>query len=252
MPYDPQTGLWKPEDDTLTNRVGMLTAADSPLMKDARKRGLQAAQARGLTNSSIATRAGEAAALNVAVPIAAQESADVARKNLQAQEFAQTGVLAAGEQASRERISGAELGTRRDIAAQEIGLRRDLSAAELASQERRVAADADTRVRIAQMNITANDREKAAGLVGTFEQAYQQAFHQIAQNENLPQPARDRYLNHLAAVRDTNFNLIEQLYGIDLRWTTPSVGSPPNPNSPPPPPPPSGGGNNAVMVQDQP
>ena len=35
-----------------------------------------------------------------------------------------------------------------------------------------------------------------------------------------PAETREAYLTHLAALRDSNLNLVEQLYNIDLRWQT--------------------------------
>lgn len=58
----------------VADRVTAITSQDSAFMRAARSRGLASANRRGLVNSSIATGAAEAAALDAAAPIAAQDS----------------------------------------------------------------------------------------------------------------------------------------------------------------------------------
>ena len=56
-----------------------------------------------------------------------------------------------------------------------------------------------------------------------YDKTYQEAFQTISANEEIPAATREKYLTHLSAIRDTNFNLIEQLYNIDLVWASPVV-----------------------------
>lgn len=63
----------QPETD-IAARVAQITGADSALMRQARTSGMQAANRRGLMNSSMGIGAAQAAALGVATPIASQES----------------------------------------------------------------------------------------------------------------------------------------------------------------------------------
>ena len=93
------------------------------------------------------------------------------------------------------------------------------SALPIASQDSQQAYGKD----IAGMNIAANAQDKAAALAASYEQTYASMFQNIASNENLPSTARDTYLNHLAKLRDSNYALIEQLYGINLEWATPTL-----------------------------
>lgn len=71
------------QDTGVASRVAQLTAEDSPLMKQARTSGLQAANARGVLNSSIAAGASEGEAIRAATPIAMQEAQQAQASNTQ-------------------------------------------------------------------------------------------------------------------------------------------------------------------------
>ena len=101
-------------------------------------------------------------------------------------------------------------------AAQEAVIKQALP---IASQDSQQAYGKD----IAGMNIAANAQDKAAALAASYEQTYASMFSNIAANENLPKATRDAYLNHLALLRDNNYALVEQFYGIDLQWATPQI-----------------------------
>lgn len=168
MPFNPD-GTWKPESADVSSRVTGLIKTDSPLMTAARTKGLQTANRRGLLNSSISVQAGEQAALDVALPIASQEAAQVHQAN---------------------------------IGSMDIG----------------------SKEKVASMNVAANDREKATAAAAAMGNSYAEAFRTIASAHDLPADSRDKYLEHLGRLRDSNMNLVEQLYGIDLDWATPTVG----------------------------
>jgi hypothetical protein len=75
------------KNQTVANQIEQIIAADSPLMQQARMRALQAANQRGLLNSSMAVSAGESALYDAAMPIAQQDAstyADSARFNADA------------------------------------------------------------------------------------------------------------------------------------------------------------------------
>ena len=184
------TGTTTELNDSVESRVAGITSKNSPLMKAAKTRGLQQANKRGLLNSSMAVGAAQRSMLDAAVPIASADAETSARKNLIAREFDERG----------------------DLSAQEFTQQQSLQATDIASKER-----------IANWNIDSHDREKAASLVAAFESSYGEQFRTIAQNEKLPADVRENYLTHIASMRDSNLNLVEQMYGIDLTWTTPGV-----------------------------
>jgi hypothetical protein len=59
-----------PKTQTVGGQLESLIASDSPLMQQARSRAQQTMNARGMTNSSLATSAGDAAMYDAAMPIA--------------------------------------------------------------------------------------------------------------------------------------------------------------------------------------
>ena len=184
MPYRAD-GTWEPEDDTVSTRLTGLLKTDQPLMQQARTTGLQQANKRGLLNSTMAVGAAENEAIKAALPIAIQESGQVAQRNLSAQGFAQTG---------------------------------QLQTANLASQERVAAADIEARNFIARMNVASHDRELAASAVSAASAQYGTLYAQIEGNQNIPAERRAADLLHILALRDTAFNLIQQLYSVSLDW----------------------------------
>jgi hypothetical protein len=62
-------------NQTVADQLAKALATDSPLMQQARTRALQAANARGLSNSSMAISAGESAMYDAALPIAQADAA---------------------------------------------------------------------------------------------------------------------------------------------------------------------------------
>lgn len=62
-------------DQSVAGQVAKITAADSPLMQQARTASLQNMNQRGLVNSSMANTAGQSAVLGAALPMAQQDAA---------------------------------------------------------------------------------------------------------------------------------------------------------------------------------
>lgn len=93
MAYN-SSGTWQDEDAGVANRIAAITAGGSDYIKQARTSGMQAANRRGLGNSSMAVGAAEGAAIDRAAPIAAQEASQINQRNLSGQEFRQQGGIA--------------------------------------------------------------------------------------------------------------------------------------------------------------
>jgi len=86
-------------------------------------------------------------------------------------------------------------------------------------QERDIA----NQTNIAGMNIAAHDREKSASMATALENSYAEMFRTIGQQHELPSDVRDKYLAHIGAIRDSNMNLVSQMYGIQLTWDSPEI-----------------------------
>lgn len=67
------------DDQTVEGRINRIIKAGSPLMEQAKSRSLEAANARGLSNTSMAVTAGESALYDAALPIAQSDAATFAK-----------------------------------------------------------------------------------------------------------------------------------------------------------------------------
>ena len=162
MPFKAD-GTFEPEDASVTTQLEKVTNTDSPLLTQARTRGKQFANRRGLLNSSLAGQAAEAAVFDVALPIASQQAAQIQQSNIQG------GAIASTE-------------------------------------------------RVAASNVASFEREKATAALAQFDTNFQSSFNAISTNKDLPAATRASFLHHIGTVRDTNFDLVRQLYNIELVW----------------------------------
>lgn len=283
-------GVFVPEEQDVSTRVSGLIAADSPFIRAAGTRARQAANRRGLLNTSIAVQAGERAAQEAALPIAAQEAAQIAGQNLSFQEAQQAGTFQEAEfgQETAENIarrafetSEAALGrtftagetelareSTETLAAQEITARRGLLETELASRERVAGSeleflsaqndlareadvrltdmgiisnetlgnlDAETRInlsnlsaenqqRIEAMRVDAANQQTAMNAAVQFANQYENALANIDAIPDISADARDALRVNAAFVRDSNFDMITQLYNVQLSWQSPVAG----------------------------
>lgn len=152
MPFDPTTNTWKYEDDSVEGKVTGLVDVNSPLIQQARTQGMQAANRRGLANSSIAVGASQDAAYKAALPIATQDATQTYGKN---KEMLDEGnreklTVAQGDQtvrntglqtASSEKIAGMQTETQKYIAEQEMAAAGKRLETQLSSQEKTNAAN---------------------------------------------------------------------------------------------------------------
>lgn len=161
---------YAPSDNALVSKqLGSLLSKDSDYMARARTRAAQSSQSRGLRNSSIAASAGEAAAIDAAMPIAQADAAatftadrdNAAARNqygLAANQFGYESALAKYQGALSAASRGVDvyqedqrLGLNRD----QLALQREMQSGDLAL--RRDALGADTSFRTSQLQL---DRDR--------------------------------------------------------------------------------------------
>ncbi len=239
------TPLQTPETDptSVSRRLTGLLAKDNPLMQQARTTGLQIANRRGLLNSSIAVGAAQNQMIRAALPIASQEASQAAAKELtgmttgsqeriagrgtESQE--RIAALATGSQEriaavgteSRERIAGQSVASQEFIATLGLDTQRDIAALDVASREEIARLGVGSQERIAALNVAAHDRQFAISALTVLEQKYGQMWTEIVKNKDIPADARENYFQHIAALRDSDMALVEQLYNIDIDWASP-------------------------------
>lgn len=108
MPYKPD-GTWDYEDESISGRLTGIVSRHSPVMQQAQTTGLKMANRRGLINSSMAVGAAQNEMLKTAVPMASQEAAQVAQKNVTAQNLTGQKQLQESQIGSQEKIAFANV-----------------------------------------------------------------------------------------------------------------------------------------------
>jgi len=268
MAYD-ANGKWIPEDAGVADRVSGLIKDNPTFIQRAKTDAARTSNKRGLLNSSIAVQAGEEAAQKAALPIAAQEATQIQQSNLSAQDFTQQTErdiaartfqasesaatrTSAETQAQEERTARAgllttELASRESEGEAERVAREKLTNAGILSNERVAQLNTGTQVKlanlnsetqqyIANLNIQGSERQKATEALVNLAAQYADTFTRIQDNTAIPAAARAQSLEHLAALRDSNFAMIQRLYSFPVEWSSPIFGG-----AAPPPPPPTGG-----------
>lgn len=199
-----------PKDVGVGSRIAGLISQDNAYMAAARTGAKQEAERRGLLSSSIAAGAGEAAAIRAALPIASQEAQQASQSQLQAEGAQQRGTLLAQD------IAG-----QRQIQTEAAGQKQELLAADIAGKEVLANLDISSKERIANLNVASHDRDRAMSAAAVMESGYSDMFRTITASPDIPAETREKYLTHIAAIRDSSLNLVEQFYNVDLTWSTP-------------------------------
>lgn len=245
-------------NDSVAKRVVDLTGSDSPLMQAAKTEGLKIANSRGLLNSSLAAGATQRAMLDAALPIASQDASQAYGKNQAARAFEYSMAQQdsaqefAGRQSALDRdfardeaaldrtlqdsllskqISANEAQQIRDInfregvAAADRALRETLQSRDIAFQTSERALDRGLQEKLASWNLASSDRNAAAQFMTNMESIYQNMYQSILNNPNLSSSARNTYFSAAKAQRDSLYGLVEQVYNVDLDWSTNSGSS---------------------------
>ena len=251
MAYDPATGQWKDEDLSVSKRLTGLLSKDNDYMKQAATVGRQAAQRRGLLNSTLGVQAVESARINAALPIASQESSQANDRYLQGRGLQSQRVLTDLDIGSRERMQGRDLEHQTGSQLRDIESREKMQGAEIQSLRERqqtgidqdrwlaqfnadtqqrlqgfdndvrlqlAALDASSAERIASLNVATSQLNNAASLAAQFESFYTNFLTSLMNNPDLPADTRQEYMDHANAMRESNYTLLETLYGFDLEW----------------------------------
>lgn len=239
-----------PDDDVEKILTGIMQK-QSPLMKQARTQGMQQAQQAGLGNSTMGIQASQAAAYNAALPIASQQAQQGFQKGMQGSEFEQQSKMQGAEFAQQTGMQGAQFGhetgmqtrgfehattqaeadrkqqehmawygntlesNRMELAANLQNASASLQNQYEASQK---AQDRQMQERLASMEISAADRERAMSSIAQSNAAWSASYAQIAGNENLPNDARMDSLRAIDSMRQHNQNLTTSLYRYTVPW----------------------------------
>jgi hypothetical protein len=98
-------GQWVPEDASVSGQVAKLSSQDSAIMQQATASGQRAANARGLSNSSMGIGAGISSALGAITPIASADAANIQQENVANEQLKSTQEVAAAQIAQADRTA---------------------------------------------------------------------------------------------------------------------------------------------------
>jgi hypothetical protein len=242
-PAPPKT-LGKPSSDPAAE-LNRLLAMDSPLLQEARTRGMQYANARGLLNSSIGGSAAEAEMIRATQPLALQSAGQVAQSELSGQAFTQAQKLQQQAEAaqkgiaemnvtSNEKIANLDAATQEKLA--NLSATTQINVAGMNAETQKAVAEmsqqtqiamgnleANTQTAIANMNVAANQQANAMSAAVGMSQTQAQMWQAVVANDKIPAAERAKYLAAITATTNANIGLVEQIYNVDLTWATGGV-----------------------------
>jgi hypothetical protein len=138
----------------------------------------------------------------------ALQAVDLAtRERMQQAGFTQEQALQAAEQQQQQWLAQFDAATREKLQGLDADVRLVMQGLELDAQER-----------IANLNVSAAQRSDAARMASTFELGYSSFLQTLMNNPDIPADARQTYMDHAAAMRDSNLALVEQFFDFDLEW----------------------------------
>lgn len=182
-------------DDSAASNLAKITAADNPIMRQARSQGMATANRRGLLNSSMAVGASEAEAYKVAAPLAMAEAQTALQKNVQNTDIAaqmqrlqeqgriQGGLQAQQSTADMERLidgtNADAVKQQRDIENQrflqsgQFGQQTETQKRDIAARMGELTTQLDAQVRMQGTQLSSEEKRQALQL--GVQQAMQQA-----------------------------------------------------------------------------
>jgi hypothetical protein len=207
-PYTPAQQQQYDEGNTVESRLARILGSDSPLLTRAKTRGLQIANGRGLLNSSMAEGEAINQMIDVALPIASQDSSQGNQQFMQGRDIE-----------NQQTMQARDIENRKYMQTQEIENQRFLSTLDSNTRKTLATMQENTKIAVANMGVGAEDKQRIAAMVTTAQGNYQSAYATIINNTAIPQEARDAYLTHIYSLMNNQMSLIEGMYGVDLEWT---------------------------------
>ncbi len=184
------------EKTNVSNVADEMMSKDNRLMQQAETRGLQSANRRGLMNSSMAVQASEAAVLDRVIPMASQESDQRFASRTAKQKFGFEAALAKQDSEIKQSLADQEIGGRMAIADQEN----------------------EVRLALEKMNIASQNKQTASDMISTSQDLYAGNLRDIRNNTNLSAEERNSLISAEQDNISLQYQLVEDMYGIDIKW----------------------------------
>jgi len=202
---DPVTGLIG-TPTMVSDEVNKVIAEDSPLMQQARTRGLQSMAPRGLVNSSMAIGAADSAMYDAAVPIATANAA--AKNNL----LTQTNTINY-ETAAQNHAAAREVALR-DI---DNGFKAAMQNADAQTQAWLKQIDNDTKVRLANIEADYKTLIETSDSAAEIYKGTLAAISSVINNPDMDAASKAATINGLWDSTAVALNLIGSINGVDVR-----------------------------------
>lgn len=194
-----------PEEITVQSRLEGLLGSGSTFLERARARSKQAANKRGLLNSSMAVQAGEAAAIDAALPIAQQDSAALMESALSAQNFEQASGIARQDFLQRGELSAQEF-----IQASGLSLQEFNQSSEMLTQEY------DERIRLLDEEYGHRATEQLRTELGAIQNTLLANISSVLQNTDMSPSQREAVVADLQRIALAEMNAHYALAGLPV------------------------------------
>lgn len=196
---------------------------DSPIMQQAATAGRQAANRRGLLNSSLAAGAVQAATVERILPMAQQTAQQRFQGEMSRQEYQQTQNLSAQEFDQNARLSQQQF--RQELASQSERIHAEFDIARLDARTRIAAIEIEgaLRERITSMQIKADDRSNMISMMTQYGAQYQDQFRSILSNPDIAGKDRKDLLRAAGDNYLKNVDVLNGLFGYEIDWRNGTV-----------------------------
>lgn len=224
------------EPETVSGQLNALLASGSTYIQNARLRGTETANTRGLINSSMAAGAAERSAIEAGLPIAQADASVNASAGQSAQEAGQASMLSAQQAGQTSQISTQQAGQASQLSAQQAAEKRvqeEESARQnfgytTATNAQNIAANInlqDSRIALDLTRITEARREQAAGAIAPLMQQLttEEARIQAIPNAEMSPESKAQAITQLRQAAQARANTVTSLYGYNLSWPAPEA-----------------------------
>ena len=230
-------------DQTVEGRIKGIIDENGPLQQQAASDARQAANERGLINSSMAVTAGQSALYRAAMPIAQQDAATVAQQSRMNQDTAnQSAAATAAETNQNARFNANATNAVDQSNTAALNQSRSQASQQLQAQ---VMARLDATTRTSLINLEANYRTlmQASDSAASLYQQTMGAISQLQNNTNLDANSRNMLIAQQTQLLQNGLALMGGINALNLTGLLDFSGvnnaAPAPPPAPSPPPPPS-------------
>lgn len=209
---------YAPKSDNVAQNVADVVNQNSPLMKQAKTAGLQAANSRGLLNSSMAGQASQAAVMDYAVPIGSQQAQQNYGANQAFADFKYADAAQTKDIDFRNLQQDKEIDHQQYTQSQDITNQQYMQGKDITNQQYMQGQDLDHQASEGAYNRAVTESGNTAATAANFESLYQNTVANINSNTNLDAETREQQLLAASTIRDKQYYLTEQIYRVDLTW----------------------------------